>query len=94
METVGVDNSDRTEEEIIEELTEIFSCTYASVNKVDPFDNDDHLAAWVTLEEGDELGFTISQDLREEGYYISNHSNGETYEDTERQSYLVILEDY
>lgn len=93
MSKIEINNSERTKEEIKRELRNIFNTNTQSVYEVEPFDNSRHLAAWVTLEEND-IGFPTGKELRKHGYYIANHESESRYEDEDRQSYLVILEEY
>lgn len=93
MTNVEINSSARTKEEIRRELTELFTTNVQTVYEVRPFDNSSHLGAWVTLEEND-IGFNTGKRLREKGYYIANHESESRYEDEDRQSYLVILEEY
>lgn len=93
MSEIEINNSDRTKEEIKRELRNIFNTNVQTVYEVKPFDNSRHLGAWVTLEEND-IGFPTGKELQKYGYYIANHESESSYEDEDRQSYLIILEEY
>lgn len=93
MSEITIDNSDRTKQDIKDEIHGIFSDKLENVHEIDPFDNSKHLGAWVTLEEND-IGFHASQEIRQRGYWIANHESENRYEEEDRQSYLIILEEY
>jgi len=85
-------DSNLSDSKIRDEMRNIF--TSLSVYEVKPFRNKEHLAAWVTIEEDKDIEYHIGKEIRDNGYYIANHESESRYEDKNRNSYLIILEEY